>query len=512
MMSQKLVSQLFDNVLSISEGTPYRGELSLRSDTENISDVVLGDVIFSFDTDRLSFSFYLDGDGDLTHISYAELIAVSSRSAATNIILKVPERNFEYPVSMRTIAPGMKFVAGRPFDKRPVFGDVITPSFGLSDANLSLALLTFKNIPRFEGTPRYFGHGILDEFEEMVDPNSFSWEALCGINLNAGDWEFEIEEVPDILVSSYGESHTATIRKREHANFTGHELEDFVSDLTTFLGFVFGSRTVPPITIGIALDQGGDQVVSGACWAQLGRLANAGPRNSRNWFNVSMSQEPDLAMLFKGYYTNLPMFRSHWRLTIDAYIESERLADSGQYGRALSISVSAIEGLVKSVLINLDYFADTRDDYLFPDDHNRKGQMLPSKTKDAIQFIFEETIGRQAIFRESEKDVVEGILEARNSMAHLDLDMPAEDLYSGKTYELWRASQALFECLMLSLWGANSIPNRTRLPKVEILGQDFFANERAGEIDFQDGNLAAEDCGGHSDPKEAGPEKGTDCD
>ena len=161
------------------------------------------------------------------------------------------------------------------------------------------------------------------------------------------------------------------------------------------------------------------------------------------------------------------------------------LADSGQYGRALSISVSALEGLVKSVLINLDSFAGIRDEYLFPKGHNRIGQMRPAKTKDAIKRILHETIGLRPIFKESERDVVEDILEGRNSMAHLDLDMPAGDLYSGKTYELWRASQALFEFLMLFLWGANRIPNRTLLPKAEILGQDAFANERAGEIVFE---------------------------
>ena len=320
-----LVSQLFDNVLSISEGTPYHGELFLKSDTENITNAVPGDVVFSFDTDRLSFSLYLDENSGLINIGYAELIAAFSQFADADIILRVPDRRFEYPVSMRTIAPGMKWVAGKPLDRRAVLGDVIASSFGLSDANLSLALLTFKNIPRFEGTPRLFGHGFLEKFEEQVNSDNFSWKVLGRISLNAGDWEVAIEEVPDILVSSYGESHTATIRKKERAHFASCELEEFVSDLITFLGFVFGNRTVPSITVGVALDQKGEQVVSGASWAQLRRITDFGPRNSRDWFNVSRSQEPDLSVLFNGYYMNLPMFRSHWRLTIDAYIESERL-------------------------------------------------------------------------------------------------------------------------------------------------------------------------------------------
>ena len=511
-MSQKLVSQFFDNVLSISEGTPYRGELFLKSDTKEIANTVPGDVVFSFDTDRLSFSLYLDDNRGLSNVDYAELVAASSRFADADIVLRMPDREFEYPVSMRTIAPGIKWVAGKPLDRRAVLGDVIAQSFGLSDANLSLALLTFKNIPRFEGTPLFFGHGFLEKFEDQVNSDNFSWKILGGISLNAGDWEVVIEEVPDILISSYGESHTATIRKRERAHFTNCELEEFVNDLITFLGFVFGNRTVPSITVGVALDHKGAQVVSDACWAQLRRITDFGPRESRNWFNVSGSQEPDLSVLFTGYYRNLPMFRSHWRLTIDAYIESERLADSGQYGRALSISVTALEGLVKSVLINLDYFADTRDEYLFPENHNRKGQMLPAKTKDAIKFLLHETIGRQAVFKESKRDVIEDILKARNSVAHLDLDMPAGDLYSAKTYELWRASQALFEFLMLFLWGADRIPNRTLLPKVEIMGQDAFANERAGEIVLKTENPAPDCTGNSCDPNQPALQKGIDSD
>lgn len=507
-MSQKLVGQFFDNVLSISEGTPYRGELFLKSDTKEIANTVPGDVVFSFDMDRLSFSLYLDDNRGLSNVNYAELVAASTRLSDADIILRVPDREFEYPVSMRTIAPGIKWVAGKPLDRRAVLGDVIAQSFGLSDANLSLALLTFKNIPRFEGTPLYFGHGFLEALEEQVESDSFSWKVLGCISLKAGDWEVAIEEVPDILVSSYGESYTATIRKTDRSHFSSGELEEFVNDLITFLSFVFGKRTTPSITVGFATDREGEQVVSGACWAQLRRITNFEPLSPRNWFNISGSQEPDLSVLFTGYYRNLPKFRSHWGLTIDAYIESERLADSGQYGRALSISVSALEGLVKSVLINLDYFADTRDEYLFPEDHNRKGQMRPAKTKDAMKFILLETIGRQAVFKESKRDVIEDILEARNSMAHLDLEMPAGDLYSGKTYELWRASQALFEILMLFLWGADRIPNRTLLPKVEIMGQDVFANERAGEIVLDDEDLTTEGRCIGSDSNESVPEKG----
>ena len=93
-------------------------------------------------------------------------------------------------------------------------------------------------------------------------------------------------------------------------------------------------------------------------------------------------------------------------------------------------------------------------------------------------------------------------------MAHLDLDMPAGDLYSGKTYELWRASQALFEFLMLFLWGAYRIPNRTLLPKVEIMGLDFFANERAGEIVLDNEDLTTEGRGIGSDTNASAPEKG----
>ena len=197
------------------------------------------------------------------------------------------------------------------------------------------------------------------------------------------------------------------------------------------------------------------------------------------------------------------MFQSHWSLTIDAYLESERLADSGQYGRALSLSVSALEGLVKSILINLEYFADIRDEYLFPEDHNRRGQMRPAKTKEAIKYIISETIGRQVTFKESKRDAVEEILGARNSIAHLDLDMPAGELYSGRTYELWRASQALFEFLMLFLWGADRIPNRTILPRVEVMGQDAFANERAGEIVLESESPTADCRGDGSDTNQS---------
>ena len=497
-MSQKLVIQLFDNVLSFSEGTPYHGQLVLSGDAEDSTNIVTGDVIFSFDTDRLGFKFYLDQINDPINIGYAGLMAASHSQEDTEVILRIPERNFEYPVFMRTIAPGMRWVAGKPLDRQSVSGELVASCFGMPNAALSSASLTFKNMPRFRGAQLFHVHGFFEEYQAQVDSSAFSWQVLGRLELQAGGWQVVIEEVPDLLVSPFSESHTAAISKTDGAPFTDCELRDFMDDLITFLSFVFGTRTIPPITVGIAAESKGEYSAGDACWAQLRRIPKVGPRNAANWFTVSRGQEPDLSAPFRGYYQNLPRFRSHWRLTVDAYIESERLADSGQPGRALSVSVSALEGLVKSVLINLPYFDGIRDEYLFPDSHRRKGQMKPGKTKDAILYVFRETMGGGFTFKDGEEDVVEDILHGRNPITHLDLNMPAGDLYSRKTYERWRASQALFEWLMLALWGAQAFPNRTHLPKLDILGQDALSQERAGEITFKPKGFGDENCSGKS--------------
>ena len=64
------------------------------------------------------------------------------------------------------------------------------------------------------------------------------------------------------------------------------------------------------------------------------------------------------------------------------------------------------------------------------------------------------------------------------------MKISADDLSSQETYNLWRASQFFVEVTLLRLWGAKEIHNRTRLPIVEVYGQDMLAERRGGEIDI----------------------------
>ena len=501
-MSQKLVSDILENVLSISEGVPYNGSLKI----EGMS--VQGMITFSLQADQLVFSLYPDGGEN-----YERLLAEHTRHGDADILLSVPEREFEYPVFMRTLVPERRLIAGKRTDKQVVHGSVNAANFGSSKPVLDYASLSFKNVPHFEGQGRFFIRGFTDSVQESISIKGFGISRVGHLMLSGGGWDLDIYEVPPSIMSSYGESHTALVRKTDRSQFSGSDITEFTDNLIFFLSFVFGRRTLPSLSVGYKSPRDCDKcdmisalakqaheerselhipdqlshrcdAIGGAKWAQLRVADYADCQDSRNWFKRSYL-EPDLKPLFENYCRTSESTRSQWHLIIDTYLESERLAASSQFGRALTVSVSALEGLVKStLLLKAPDFEEIRGEYLFDQNHKRSGQILPPKTAEAIKYVIRTLQGGTFIFKNSSKDVIDAVLNKRNSITHLDLmNVSANDLSSQETHDLWQASQFIVEMLMLTLWGAKEINNRTLLPQVDVYGQDMLADGRAGEVD-----------------------------
>ena len=502
-MSQKLVDDTLESVLSISEETPYRGSLKIEGMA------VEGMVTFSLQADRLVFSLYPDS-GE----KYGRLLAEHARQRDEDILLSVPERDFEYPVFMRTVAPGLKLIAGKRPDKQAVQGSVDSAKFGSSEPILDSVSLSFKNVPHFEGQGRFFIQGFANSVQESISIKGFRVSRVGHLMLSGGGWDLDIYEVPPSIMSSYGESHTALVRRTDRSQFSGSDITKFIDNLIYFLSFVFGRRTLPSLSVGYKSPRDCDKcdmistlviqaheerselhipdelshrcdVVGGAKWAQLRVVDYADHQDSRNWFKRSYL-EPDLKPLFESYCRTSENIRSQWHLIIDTYLESERLAASSQFGRALTVSVSALEGLVKStLLLKVPDFEEVRGEFLFDQNHKRSGQILPPKTAEAIKYVIRTLQGGTFIFKNSSKDVIDAVLKKRNSITHLDLmNVSANDLLSQETHDLWQASQFIIEMLMLTLWGAKEINNRTLLPQVDVYGQDMLADGRAGEVDI----------------------------
>ena len=502
-MSQKLVSDTLESILSVSEGTPYYGSLKI----EGMS--VGGIVTFSLQDAQLVFSLYPDSGEN-----YGRLLAEHARQGEGDILLSVPERDFEYPVFMRTILPGLKLIAGKRIDKQVVYGSVDAANFGSSEPILDYVSLFFKNVPHFEGQGRFFIQGFSDSVQESIDIKGFGISRVGHLMLSGGGWDLDIYEVPSAVKSSYEESHSALVRKTDRSQFSASEISEFIDEFIIFLSFVFGMRTIPSISVGYkspkdcdkcdmlfawqdrAFEEGNElripdelwhecEAIGGAKWAQLRRGDNTEYEGGDNWFSRSGYPEPDLRPLFKNYFRCPDAVRSQWRLIIDAYLESERLAASGQAGRALTVSVSALEGLVKSTLLNVPVFEGVRNEYLFEENHNRSGQMRPAKTAEAIECVLKTLCAGSAAFKYRDIDVIDAVLKKRNSIAHLDLtNISANDLSSQERYNFWQASQFFVEVALLRLWGEKEIHNRTRVPKLEMYGQDMLAERRGGEIDI----------------------------
>ncbi len=326
-------------------------------------------VTFSLQDAQLVFSLYPDG-GE----RYGRLLAEHARQGEGDILLSVPERDFQYPVFMWTILPGLKLIAGKRADKQVVYGSVDAANFGSFEPVLDYASLSFKNVPHFEGQGRFFIQGFSNSVQESIDIKGFGVSRVGHLMLTGGGWDLDIYEVPSAVKSSYEESHSASVRKTDRSQFSASEISEFIDNFIFFLSFVFGRRTVPSISVGYkapkdcgkcdmlfawqdrAFEEGNESpvpdelwhecdAIGGAKWAQLRRVDNSEYEGGDNWFGRSRYSEPDLKPLFTEYFRCPDDVRSQWHLIIDAYLESERLVTSGQFGRALTVSVSALEGL-----------------------------------------------------------------------------------------------------------------------------------------------------------------------
>ena len=149
----------------------------------------------------------------------------------------------------------------------------------------------------------------------------------------------------------------------------------------------------------------------------------------------------------------------------------------GRYDVAETLSLSALEGLTKSIISTYDnktrsLWLDGNLKLKQPKDADGKRQGL----KEAIMLVAERELGSTRL-----EGILEQITRLRNSTVHLDLNA-SEDLENA--YFRWENCQSLVEVILLATLGLKEIPNRTEPGRFEVMGKDMLWKQREEAINL----------------------------
>ena len=189
-------SQWLDRVLSISEDTPYRSNLTTPGRQE-LS--IEGDTVFHLENGRLAFQLFLDSEEPYT-AGYEALAA--SQSTNPPLILRIPSRDFAYPARILSTPT---HVATN--ERTKVRGFIDSTSFGSATEALDSVNIWLRGVP--EG---WYGNGNWTHYQgvssepiryeesgEVILPSrqTMGVTRLSGFTLGTTDgWGIELREIP----------------------------------------------------------------------------------------------------------------------------------------------------------------------------------------------------------------------------------------------------------------------------------------------------------------------------
>ena len=479
-MEHRMIGELFGSVLSIRQNTPYKASLSIADDESIVID---GDAVFRLDSDSLTFEFFTDQASMKADQDYYELVAEAQRSNRP-IKLSIPDRTFESQVIRWPTKGSVTLWQGRLAHRSKLFGVVASQNLGSADEQLTSATALFKGLPKFSmGSLAHVqltteSRVIIDGFSDE-DMSHIGYEALGSFEISGQGWIVNFQEIHSSQLSDYGESHIAVISTSKDEEFNGNDLGEFLEDLSTFLGFTFGMPASPSLCIGRKPHRPDD---SPGVWATL-RPSSYKTQRMNNWF-AHFDGQQEFNALFDTYMAAIdkqPSFRKYWRRLIAAYVDSQTAVDQlGNLSAALTVSMGAIESIVK-LWLRCSLFDDARMKFIKLRPGQEIGQIKPGKLNGAIECVLDRLyVGEKRMM--GGRDALKLIRQQRNLITHIDLD---QELDTIDIYHCWNASQALFELLLLAMWGAKEVPLRTSVGKYEVMCVDMLKEARRGELSFE---------------------------
>ena len=409
----------------------------------------------------MAFLFFIDDEEPLE--AGPEAFAASS-SPTTPLELRIPNRDFAYPVRINMLPAGVSTNK-----RRKMGGHITTSTYGASSTTSDVVNIWLRGIPTgWPGSESWTHYEVIscepirhEENGEAILPAGSSWgfTALGGFTLRAGSWTTTLREIPIKDRTDVEVGHICTITK-EGGAMTSESIKTFVDEnLFPYLSFVFGRN--------IRYDQ-----INGGAWAIVPR----GPKDrtktvNGNWF-LGSRHDVDLSSPFQTYCNLAHEVKAHWQRVIDHYATSEEIMGTlGETAIAASVSFAALEGLTRSFIST---YAE-RDEWLNKDLTLKRGKRII----DAIEIVAKEELGaHEKVFKQASQD----IYNVRNQTMHLDLKADED---ARNAYHRWNSSQALIEILMLTKIGLAEIPNRTAPGTFKVMGQDMYKDIRKEELDLR---------------------------
>lgn len=456
-------NQWLRRVLSIDEDTLYHSNLVVEAElptgecTFAGREITLdGITVFRLEDGCLTFRFFINDNRHRT--------AAYEAFAASNVMLRVPESDFRYPVKVTQVLE----------NDTALSGIIDTEDFGKKDAPLSGVMIWFAGLPQkwYSAENWTYYEAISNEQVQtnengaLVFPNGnpTSRRVLSGFTLEAAEWKATLREIPIRRRTDPDITHVCNLTS-DCSSLTGEVAWKFLEEnMFPFLDFVFGQRTQFRHIVGYK--NGVD------LWVRTAPPSETPPKTEQgNWFLRTWYDRTDLSPLFQRFYGLEPEVKKHWRRVIHRYAGSEVIMGTLQDSAlAASVSFSALEGLTRSIISTYPCKDEWLNEYL----RLKGGKGII----DAIEMAAQLEFGPHSqTFREAS----EQIYLIRNATFHTDL-MADEDPLNA--YYRWNASQTLVEIFLLYKMGLDKIPNRTDLGTFNVNGKDMYQDMRKEWLDF----------------------------
>ena len=474
---QKHVNDFWRGANGITPQTPYDAEVKVEN-----GNVFRGKAIFSMSERGMIAECSLDSDDELLP---------HKLQADDKTTLRVPQFGFEGSVHVYRI-PGVTWTQGRPSDNPQVDFVVEKVDLPWTGDELSHFVVGASGIPEFSYDHAMFKYGTMDRGIE-IDEARLGSSMIPRMTIETDEWWIRVAKLNPIEANAESDdTHRITIQKKDGGTDRS-EYERFFEQTLPLLKFIFGST--PALSIGVGYASKG-----GAAWGQVYNLKPlAGTRN--NWFSkLGFSQrEFDLDQMLTGYLNLIqvePNNESVFKKLFHHYAVSEHFLSLGLVEMAFNASFAALEGMCKFVL-STPNFKSVQSKFITFDRGDTIGRFKKrnQQTEKGMRHVVDTMVSAitngesdQLTIPEKNKHlhVIAVLNSRRNETVHLELDERA-GATSIRDYQLWNASQYVFEILALSTLnptGKFLLPDRTNPGKHEIMGKDMLAHLRSGQVKF----------------------------
>ncbi len=472
---QKHVNDFWRGANGITPQTPYDAEVEVED-----GEVFPGKAVFSMSERGMIAECSLDSDDELLP---------HKLQADSNTTLRVPQFGFEGSVHVYRV-PGITWTQNRP-SGNPQIGFVVDKvDLPWTSDELSHFVVGASGIPDFWYDDAMFKYGTTDRGKD-VDKARLGSSMIPRMTIESDEWWIRVAKLNPIETDDESDdTHRITIQMKDGGSDRS-EYDRFFEQFSPLLKFIFGST--PALSIGVGYASGG-----GASWGQVyNSKPLAGTRN--NWFSKlgSSQREFDLDQMLTGYLNLIhsdPNNDSVFRKLFHHYAVSEHFLSLGLVEMAFNASFAALEGMCKFILSTPSFKGDQAK-FITLDQGDAIGRFKSQQTEKGMRHVVDAMVSaitngesNQLTIPEKNKNphVIDVLNSRRNETVHLELDERA-GATSIRDYQLWNASQYVFELLALSILnptGKFLLPDRTNPGKHEIMGKDMLAHLRSGQVKF----------------------------